>query len=284
MDKPPEMYLVVYYTIMKTDMKKTKEAGLMVAKLRKIIDKSQSQFAAMLGVSKDTFVSVENGRNKLSWNLARRIYIATGANLSKEVLRVTQTPGENYFQKDFIKWRSSYYPVTLQTAKNQFDRMQFWVETVFKAAAKPGLAGNRDRLPAVHLSLVEWLENARNDFKLETEIDEVLEEQSRHVGQERFPIWALKTTRNNFDEAHLRELASRLGVQYGPFKRVLAKRDDLDVLIIEDEFRRDWVDMFSLSDPLEEQTYLKTPCKERKLTTKPKYWFGKEDTKGNPIE
>lgn len=147
-------------------MKNTLKPGRLTAKLREVIEKTQSQFAVMLGVSKDTIISVENGRNQLSWNLAKRIYIATGANLLKDLFPFTHSPGENYFRKDFEKWLSNYYPGNSQTAKDQFNRMQFWIETLFKAAAKPGVAGNRDRLPALHLSLVEWLESARKDFKL----------------------------------------------------------------------------------------------------------------------
>jgi DNA-binding XRE family transcriptional regulator len=62
-------------------MKSTKGAGHLVSELRKVIGKSQTQFAAMIGMSKDTVISVENERNRLSRNLAKRIEIATGADL-----------------------------------------------------------------------------------------------------------------------------------------------------------------------------------------------------------
>src|SRR5664279_3551381 len=62
-------------------MNTRKHSGRLVAQLRKTIGKSQAQFAAMIGVSKHTIISVENARNKLSKKLARRIQMATGAEI-----------------------------------------------------------------------------------------------------------------------------------------------------------------------------------------------------------
>ena len=57
-----------------------------VRELRKTIGQTQAEFAAMLGASKDTVVSWELGRNKLSPQFARRIWFATGAE-SETLLR-----------------------------------------------------------------------------------------------------------------------------------------------------------------------------------------------------
>ena len=46
--------------------------------LRKIIGRTQGEFAAMIGASKDAVASWETGRNKLSRQFARRIAFATG--------------------------------------------------------------------------------------------------------------------------------------------------------------------------------------------------------------
>lgn len=278
------VFNVVAYNIDNKAMKHTEHPGRSVATLREVIHKSQSQFAAMLGVSKHTIISVENGRNGLTPNLARRMYIATGVSLLKDLFHFVHTPGKNYLREDFESWRSSYYPGNDKTAKQQFGRMQFWIELLFKSAAKSGTAGNRDRLPALHLSLVEWLETARKEFKLESEIDETLETDTRYIGQERIPMWQLKLKADKFDEPCLKELAARLDVPYGAFKRELSKKSDRDVIVIEDEFRKAWADMFDVHDPLNEENYFQTPCAVRKLTSKAKYWFGKEDGLGNQIE
>jgi len=46
--------------------------------LRQILDQTQTEFAATIGVSKDAVASWENGRNDLSASFARRIALATG--------------------------------------------------------------------------------------------------------------------------------------------------------------------------------------------------------------
>jgi transcriptional regulator with XRE-family HTH domain len=149
-------------------MKTRKNAGRLVAELRKIIGKSQTQFAAMIGVSKDTVISVENGRNQLSRNLAKRIQIATGADL----LRATPGNPLNFTSHDCKRWRDKFNPSNEAAALKQFEEMKPWLKVVFLAAAKSGLAGNRDRLPAVCLSFREWLNETRQYFKLENEIED----------------------------------------------------------------------------------------------------------------
>src|ERR1039457_6662032 len=139
------------------------------------------------------------------------------------------------------------------------------------------MAQNRDRLPAICLSLVEWLDDASKEFKLASGIDEILEAETRYVGQDRIPIWQLKTSKHKFDEAYLKKLANQLGVAYADFKKEIEKHEELDVIVIEDEFRKDWADKFDLWEPLAEQTHLKTRCEKRKLISKPKYWFEKDD-------
>src|ERR1039457_1366000 len=61
-------------------MRTTSLNGQKIAESRHSTGMSQARFAAMLGVSKDTIISVENGRNRLSASLARRLRFATGGN------------------------------------------------------------------------------------------------------------------------------------------------------------------------------------------------------------
>lgn len=162
-------------------MKPNLKDGRMVAELRKIIGKSQSQFAAMIGVSIHTVISVENGRNQLSEKLARRIQIATGADLLKRSKgKVAAVGGDWFTKKLFDEWRSRFSDDE-NSAKARFNEIKYWIELVLRAATKPGLAGNRDRLPAVFLSLVDWLNETRKTFKLEQEIDNILEEDPHEI-------------------------------------------------------------------------------------------------------
>jgi transcriptional regulator with XRE-family HTH domain len=49
-----------------------------IREVRKIIGRTQGEFAAMIGASKDAVASWEPSRNKLSPQFARRIALATG--------------------------------------------------------------------------------------------------------------------------------------------------------------------------------------------------------------
>ena len=159
---------------------KTADAKGMIF-LRKLIKKSQSQFAAMIGVSIHTIISVENGRNQLSENLARRIEIATGADLRRRHKdRVAAVGGGTFSKNAFDDWRMRFSS-DRHNAEGRFNDVKYWIELVLKAAARPGKAGNRDRLPAVYMALTDWLAETRKTFKLEQEIDEVLEEEPHEI-------------------------------------------------------------------------------------------------------
>jgi DNA-binding XRE family transcriptional regulator len=90
-----------------------------VAKLREILGKTQAQFAVMLGVSRDTIVSVENGRNRLRPGLAARIHIATGVNQVNllENTGVLMTGDQDpygrgiseYTRESFEEWRNNVF-------------------------------------------------------------------------------------------------------------------------------------------------------------------------------
>ena len=168
-------------------MKTRKNAGRLVAELREIIGKSQTQFAAMIGVSPDTIISVENARNGLSRKLATKIQIATGADLWQETPRTRL----NYTLEEFKRWRDKYSPSNETAALKQFEEMKHCLKVVFLAAAKSGLAGNRDRLPAVCLSFREWLTDTRQHFKLDDEIEDALEDETREVSRRGFSIQSL---------------------------------------------------------------------------------------------
>jgi DNA-binding XRE family transcriptional regulator len=220
-------------------MRTRKHSGQLVAQLRKTIGKSQSQFAAMIGVSKHTIISVENGRNQLSENLARRIHEATGAHLRSDD---PENLGWNrkYTADEFNQWRGKFYPSSEAAARKQFDESKMWLKVIFLAAAKSGLAGNRDRLPAVRISFIEWLEETRKNFKLEDEIEDILPEETREVSREGIDIsWCLK----NPKEA--KEKLAEHSINFNAFKKQVAQRSRNTWLIVEDEYRAVW----SLNSP-----------------------------------
>jgi transcriptional regulator with XRE-family HTH domain len=71
------MYFLLYHTTtnMTTKRRKPNEA---LRELRQIIGRTQGEFAAMIGASKDAVASWEIGRNQLSPPFARRIALAMG--------------------------------------------------------------------------------------------------------------------------------------------------------------------------------------------------------------
>jgi DNA-binding XRE family transcriptional regulator len=215
--------------------------GRKVAELRKIIGKSQSQFAAMIGVSIHTIISVENGRNQLSENLTRRIKIATGADLSRQSKgKIAAVGGGGYTRKDFEEWHTRFSSEE-HSAKERFEEIKYWVELVFRAAAKPGVAGNRDRLPAVYLSLVDWLHDTRQAFKLEREIDDILEDDTHEISNIILSYECIK------NDKQLTELASRqLGMKPEEilklFKQEMRsmKRQDRVFMQLFSEVRKAW--------------------------------------------
>jgi hypothetical protein len=119
--------------------------------------------------------------------------------------------------------------------------------------------GNRDRLPAVCLSVVEWLNDARQTFKLEDEIDDVLENETRGVGRASYSISSLL---KNPD--HARDDLAKHGIEWKKIEKRLKKRASIDWLIIEEEVRQSW-SPDGFPDLL--------VCNPRKIIPKASYWF-----------
>src|ERR1039458_943391 len=179
---------------MKTKPNKT------VAKLREILGKTQAQFAVMLGVSRDTIVSVENGRNRLRPGLAYRIHIATGVNQVNllENTGVLMTGDQDpygrgiseYTRESFEEWRNNVFyegddPAgRKKTAQYFFDHLKGRIEVLLIAATRPGLKG-RDRFPAVMQSLEGWIAAVYRGFEVAKEGDEVLREETFEIASDR---------------------------------------------------------------------------------------------------
>jgi transcriptional regulator with XRE-family HTH domain len=240
--------------------------------LRKLIKKSQSQFAAMIGVSIHTIISVENGRNQLSENLARRIEIATGADLRlRHKDQVAAVGGGTFTKAAFEGWRARFSS-DKHNAEGRFNEIKYWIELVLKAAAKPGKAGNRDRLPAVYMALTDWLAETRKAFKLEQEIDEVLEEEPHEIIRRSHDFPLLMRNKREFAEV-AREMGTTtqdLFKKYQQQARGLKANEQvrLDTAY---EMRRAW-------NPFKPGLVAAfDECKVKKLLPKPKFEFKKAD-------
>lgn len=280
----------VSYNSLENAMKTYKNAGRLVAQIRDVIGKSQSQFAALIGVSKHTIISVENDRNQVTEKLARRIQLATGARISNNIVRfepVFNSPaaeisnqltseankfirhrfdgtGKNdnlYTREDFDQWRANFYPSNDETARRVFDQIKIWVEYIFRAAAKSGVAGNRGRLPAVHQSLVEWLNDTLENFKLFDEVDTILEEETHAIGETAYSISALKDPKNRED---FKKRFAEQGYDFDELKKHFKKASPGDMMVLETESRRVWYPFNGSESVL---------CRNWKLLQEPKFRF-----------
>src|SRR5215472_9030412 len=137
-----------------------------IRELRRIIGRTQGEFAAMIGASKDAVVSWENGRNRLSPTFARRIELATGVD-GRLLLRGVSLPltgaglGEPrvYTEGDFELHRKTEWGRSDEEgAKRHVERCADALELLFRAAAKPGGGKIRYRLPGVVDSFIQWCE------------------------------------------------------------------------------------------------------------------------------
>lgn len=131
----------------------------------------------MVGVSADTLISWENGRNKLPPEKARLIHMATGARPAEMVAgkgKVLNMSGQPYSAGDFDLWQHTYLNAPDQKKAEYFHNqasIALWL--LFMAAAKPGAAKLKNRLPGVWGSFVQWSEEALKTFKLKAQMDEI---------------------------------------------------------------------------------------------------------------
>jgi transcriptional regulator with XRE-family HTH domain len=150
--------------------------------LRKIIQRTQGEFALMIGASKDAVASWEIGRNPLSAQYARRISLATGA--EEKALRRGRGPLRSYvpFQgrvpftaETFARHRSTYWGRSDEgAAREHLRHCADALGLVLLAAGQSGRGKIRHRLPGVLDSFIQWCERTREDFALGREIEALL--------------------------------------------------------------------------------------------------------------
>ncbi|HOC58286.1 MAG TPA: helix-turn-helix transcriptional regulator [Verrucomicrobiota bacterium] len=153
-------------------------ANVALRELRRMIGRTQGEFAAMIGASKDAVASWETGRNRLSEPFARRIALATGVE-AKGLLRgrsslKSYVPFKGrmpFSQEAFERHRDTYWGRTDEAAARRHLRNCVEaLELIFVAAARPR-GRVRHRLPGVVDSFIQWCERTREDFLLGQEIE-----------------------------------------------------------------------------------------------------------------
>jgi transcriptional regulator with XRE-family HTH domain len=178
------MYFLNTIQTMKTTPNET------IRELRRILGQTQGEFAAMIGASKDTVVSWETGRNRLSAAFARRIGFATGVDEDslaggEGVPRLTLpvAGARGYTAEDFARYRGTTKGRSDQAgARRHLRNCVDTLALIFLAAAESGGEGSRHRVPGVLHSFIEWSEGVRRDFELGPRIDEQLERRRAKAG------------------------------------------------------------------------------------------------------
>src|SRR4051794_4616797 len=155
-----------------------------IRELRKITGRTQGEFAAMVGASKDAVVSWEVGRNQLSESFAHRIAFATGVE-AKSLLRQKGPLLGRGFAGRLVPYTRELYEKHMKSrigrsdaasARGHLKNCVEALELLFLAAAEPVRGNKGQRLPSVVQSFMQWCEATRKDFHLEKGIDQQLKE------------------------------------------------------------------------------------------------------------
>jgi transcriptional regulator with XRE-family HTH domain len=147
-----------------------------IAALRKVLDLSQAKFGTMIGTNRDTVVSWECGRNRLSDAFAWRIEMATGC--ERRCLLRGRAEIAGFFNQPYTRAYFDDFRKGLQ--KSDGATVQYYLDIgadnlalILQAASMPG-QHNKNRLPAVWASFVQWVSETEKNFKLQPELDTVL--------------------------------------------------------------------------------------------------------------
>ena len=168
-----------------------------LSELRTIIHKSQDQFAAMVGVSTNIIIAVENGRSPLGDNLASRIQAATGASAFHYLLgdnRPVDIAGTPYITGHFENWKKNYSGTDEQDLAEYFGYASDSLLLILKAAKECGTPNNR--LPAVRRSFEQWCNGTIDSFRLKESLNAVLKRERKLVKKMTLSYgdWRLKET------------------------------------------------------------------------------------------
>jgi transcriptional regulator with XRE-family HTH domain len=188
---------------------KRREGNASLRQLRTIVGRTQAEFAALVGVSTDTVISWENGRNRLSAAKARSIHMATGARAT-ELLegkgQVRNMSGAPFSAEDFQNWHDTYLEATDAVRAEYFAKEgSIFLWLLFQAAAKPGPGKLKNRLPAIWISFLEWAEETADNCRLRPEIKAVQNKHRQELKEKSAEAQAILARRAQIveDQAHI---------------------------------------------------------------------------------
>jgi hypothetical protein len=151
---------------------------------------NQTEFAAMIGISKDSVASWDIGRIKVSDRFARRIVFATGVDEDsvmggEGVPTVTYpvTGRRGYTREDFQRYQGTARGRSDEAgARHHLKNCADTLRLILMAAASSGEGGLGRRLPAVLNSFIQWSEETQEEFNLGRGIRAQLEKREFKMG------------------------------------------------------------------------------------------------------
>lgn len=162
---------------MKKAQKRTKKAVAAILDVMNAARLTQSQFAEMIGASLDTVKSWRRKSNPspISPQFESRILAATGAEIKDDGSVVTferSGDGKPFTLETFKHWRAN------ETKSNEIFADHFAsvcadeIRRIFHAAIQP-VRGQRNGTLVVFNSLCDWLEDTRNKFNLNRQLEKM---------------------------------------------------------------------------------------------------------------
>jgi transcriptional regulator with XRE-family HTH domain len=145
--------------------------------LRQKINRTQAQFAKLVGVSRVYINKIENGQMQISPALAARVHGSTGINIDEldkgSEGKLLDLLGKPYEQATFIWWRKELRQPSERDTSAQVRNFRWWAWILLRAAAEHHRG---DAYNAVHMALFQSLSTIRRDFGLEGTTDRLLRE------------------------------------------------------------------------------------------------------------
>jgi transcriptional regulator with XRE-family HTH domain len=145
--------------------------------LLEITGKTQTQFAEMVGVSRNTVANIVSGRSPLDRKLASRIYQATGAAYGAYLAGwddVVSAYGQPYTKETFKNWRGSQNQETDAQSGRKFFEFACDTLRILVLAANEGKW--KTRLPALQQSFREWCQESYEQFDLRYPVEKTLKQ------------------------------------------------------------------------------------------------------------
>jgi transcriptional regulator with XRE-family HTH domain len=147
-----------------------------IRNLRKIIRKSQREFALSIGISPSALKRIENHDLALSRRVARKIQYETAIDprcLNGKLRTLRNVRGEKYTKEFYKAWKEHYSWQDEHMVKHLTGVLSGAMETLLQAS----VFGYRRRLWLVSAEITETLDRCRVDFDLQRPVDEILAKQ-----------------------------------------------------------------------------------------------------------